>query len=127
MEMVRYLLSHGARVNVANKYGDTPLMVAIIRRRGEGVVKLLLDHGADVNSRDENGYTPLMMASRLGDMDIVSLLLQHRANQWIVGNDGETAYSLATSLGVKNLLGTQSSSLIRRRQPYNDISIHTYE
>jgi ankyrin repeat protein len=43
------------------------------------LVKLLIEHDADPNVQLQDGDTPLMQAARLGQADIVELLLQHGA------------------------------------------------
>ena len=43
-------------------------------------VKLLLDRGMDPNTTDPKGYTVLMIAARKGEAEIVSLLVDRRAN-----------------------------------------------
>ena len=56
-EIVEFLLTRKADVNVRDNDGDTPLHLAA--RMGEkDVAELLLARKADVNSRDDGGYTP---------------------------------------------------------------------
>ncbi len=63
----RLLLKNGAKVNVKNKFGQTPLHLAAHPMQG-GVepnvdnIELLLQHGADVNAIDKKGQTPLDIA-----------------------------------------------------------------
>lgn len=60
---------------------------------------LLLDRRADVNSRDQNNMTPLMGTIVGGDYaQIVTLLLQARADATAQTDDGFTALSWATRL-----------------------------
>uniref|UniRef100_UPI00356143B6 ankyrin repeat domain-containing protein n=1 Tax=Bacteroides stercoris TaxID=46506 RepID=UPI00356143B6 len=40
-------------------------------------VKLLLDNGADINIRNQEGEMPLSCAKRLGENEIVALLLKY--------------------------------------------------
>ena len=56
------LLEAGADVNVRNKFGVTPLMMASKEGHAE-IVKLLLANKADVNAAHTDGRTPLMVAS----------------------------------------------------------------
>ncbi len=53
---IRKLIEAGADVNVINKYGATPLIMASQKGYAE-VVKLLLDAKADVNVKIEAGGT----------------------------------------------------------------------
>jgi ankyrin repeat protein len=68
-DMVSFLLSKGARVDVKDEDGQTPLgWAAITPSRSEAaegyleVMKLLVAAGADVNARTRSGHTPLYFA-----------------------------------------------------------------
>ena len=75
---MRTLLAAGAKVNVANKYGVTPLLQA--SRTGDTpVMQALIDAGADVSLAHPDGETPIMAASRTGRADAVRLLLARGA------------------------------------------------
>jgi ankyrin repeat protein len=88
VEAVRLLLAKGAKVNVADDVGITPLSAATIVDDGE-VVKLLLANGADVNMRATTGQaaTPLMGAATNGNLEIVRTLLDRGANPQTVSGD----------------------------------------
>ena len=49
--IVKYLLEKELNVNLANKEGKSPLMVAI-KRQSLDIVKALLNKGANVNQAD---------------------------------------------------------------------------
>jgi tankyrase len=54
------LLSSGANVNAANRWGNTPLHLAAVYERGkQPMVDLLLAHGADPTLRNSDGRTAL--------------------------------------------------------------------
>jgi len=53
-ETIRLLISAGALVNAQNKYGETPLMHAVLWGNIDNV-KLLLENGADPRIRDNDG------------------------------------------------------------------------
>jgi ankyrin repeat protein len=64
------------RVRTCEQAGQTALMLAASRDRGD-IVRMLLDAGADVNAQDDDGSTALMCASEHGFIDIVRMLLAH--------------------------------------------------
>jgi ankyrin repeat protein len=73
------LLAKGANVNARNRYGETPLHLAIMHSTKD-MVELLLANRADVNAKDIFGNTPLHNAACKGDKDIVELLLKYKAD-----------------------------------------------
>jgi ankyrin repeat protein len=83
IEIVRQLLAHGATVDWATKYDQTPLNRAA-RSGNMRVAKILLDAGAAVEGCHENtesGYfgTPLQAAIYTQNMDLVKLFLARGA------------------------------------------------
>ena len=44
-DIVEYLVSHGANVNITNKYGETPLHIAS-ENGNKNIVEYLVSHGA---------------------------------------------------------------------------------
>ena len=56
--MVNILMRNGAQINIRDKWGFTPLIVAC-QYRNYGFVSFLLQYGADVNLRSLDGSTPL--------------------------------------------------------------------
>jgi ankyrin repeat protein len=74
--MTKALVSAGAEVDVANRYGVTPLLQA--SRNGDAeVIRVLLDAGANATRWHAEGETPLMAAARTGHVNAVQLLLAH--------------------------------------------------
>lgn len=61
LEVVEFLLSMGAEVNLQNNFSCTPLSLAVSHGHLE-IVKLLIRHGSDVNERDNLGASPLLLA-----------------------------------------------------------------
>ena len=64
LEMVEYLLEHGADVNRGLKSSSLHYAACFGR---PNIVKLLLQYGADPDLRDEDGHTPLEKAQERGD------------------------------------------------------------
>lgn len=72
--MTNYLLSRGARTDLADNQGRTPLMLAVERRFTDGV-SLLLSRKANPNQANSSGETPLIRAVQMRDLEMVRLLL----------------------------------------------------
>jgi ankyrin repeat protein/S1-C subfamily serine protease len=82
LEGIRALLSHGARVNAADKCEATPLWAALDRGRDEplAIVEVLVAAGADVNVKSCRGTTPLDLAKSHGYLNVQRILLEKGAN-----------------------------------------------
>ncbi|CAB3409050.1 unnamed protein product [Caenorhabditis bovis] len=78
LEIVKYLLDHGADINKPNKHGHTSLMIAAYRQKVD-VVRLLLERGADVDVQTTRGNSALHDAAESGNVEIVKLLLERGA------------------------------------------------
>jgi YVTN family beta-propeller protein len=62
IEITKYLLKRGARVDATNNDGNTPLHVAAFLCRTE-IVQLLLDTGGSVTQENNRGETPIDVVS----------------------------------------------------------------
>jgi ankyrin repeat protein len=111
VDMLQFLLKHGADVNFQQDDFGTPLHLAVYHRRPE-VARVLLEHKADINSQNNSGTTPLYMLlkhahesdfgqlSRLESLDfddMFQLLLEHGADVNCRGDDLRTPLHLAIS------------------------------
>ena len=93
------LVRAGARVDVANDYGVTPLALACTNRN-PGIVESLLNAGANANAVMTNGETVLMTCARTGSLAGVRALVAHGATvdateEW----RGQTALMWAAACG----------------------------
>ena len=89
-KLVDQLLSAGADVKAANRYGVTPLYLAC-QNGSAAMIEKLLKAGADANATVTEGETALMTASRTGNPGAVKVLLDHGAaldakESWHGGN-----------------------------------------
>lgn len=98
--MVSALVLRGARLNVADKSGETPLVSAIRESFLPGV-RILLVAGADPNicCAANNGGAPLHIAAGKGNEQILSCLLLIGAEKDDVDNSGETPLMCAVLEG----------------------------
>ncbi len=117
-DLARHLILAGADVNQWDIYGEAPLFTAIgLRSRIDGgrasidplnatdgltIVNALLERGADPNmqlffkpanvrgSTNTRGSTPLVRAANTGDLEVVTLLLEHGADATVYMADRQT-------------------------------------
>jgi len=113
-EMVKALISKGAKVNSPDSHGAMALPTAVLFRQTE-IVKLLLDEGADPNgaSYDANGSQlglPLALAASQDDVEIVKLLLAKKANPNSTSFDGTTALAIATKRAQTEIVNVLKSA-----------------
>ncbi|ETV90565.1 hypothetical protein H310_14690 [Aphanomyces invadans] len=97
------LVEAGADVNTRNDHGITPLLLATLMRKPH-VVTNLLRHGADMQICIMPGVTPLHVAAETGFADVVSIMLDVRADETKqIANQrtdaGVTPLQLAAGLG----------------------------
>jgi ankyrin repeat protein len=112
LEKVKALLDQGADVNARGKDGSPALIYAL---RNIPIFKLLLERGADPNARLQqsqprndmsfpNGMTPLIVASWLGQLEAVQLLLEKGAQVNATDENGWSALMWITtqSMPIEN-------------------------
>lgn len=76
------LLKRGARVDVTNQRGHTPLHLAATSRTDDNrILESLIARGADVNALDNKGMTPLDYAERAGNTDKAAFLIEKGAKR----------------------------------------------
>ena len=111
LALIQVLLTHGARVNMQNSDGQTPLMLAV--PLNPEIARLLLEFGAAVNMQDNSGDTALhYVLQNANDVewldvsvaDSIRLLLAHGAQPNIPDKQGETALMLAQHRRRPNIL-----------------------
>lgn len=101
-KLVRLLLSHGAVINVSDKYGMTPFMFAC--RKGFTAIVRLLINEVSFDAVDNQGCTPIFHAIEHNHADIVKLLVEAGANVTIANNKGYTPKQVAEFHGFYDLL-----------------------
>lgn len=104
-EVVRLLLSKGARAHLVDVHGRTPIMLASTRNHWN-VVEVLSRHlkGLGLDVRDLVGKTALHYAAERGHWEVIEELLVHGADHTIRDGEGNTPRDLA-------LGGQEQSSL----------------
>ncbi|BFZ11859.1 hypothetical protein BsWGS_14898 [Bradybaena similaris] len=79
---LKLLLRHNPNPNLRDMNDKTPLVLAVESSR-EAIVKSLLEGGADPNVLIKGNHfniTPLILAAERGDIEVMKLLIQHKAD-----------------------------------------------
>ena len=91
-------------------------LISAINQGNLYMIKKCIENSVDVNTRDHMGNTVLMLASRLGNIKAVRLLLKHKVDANICdGEYGLTALMLAAKHGHKEIV-----KLLLEYQPYEN-------
>lgn len=129
MALVRELLDQGeVDKNATDEDGATPLMYAAMGGHLQ-VVQLLIDRGADINQQDEvSGWTALMQATYYGFKAVAKLLIKSGADVNIQGNNGCTAFDMASIIGDTEILRLLASASMQfpstPKNFYSSSSLH---
>jgi ankyrin repeat protein len=102
----RELARSTADINQQDRWGETPLHLAVCRSRPDAA-HLLLEAGADVNVRNHLGETPLVLAAtnqKHESSHTVRMLLAYHSDPKIATDDGRTALHALVSMGDPELL-----------------------
>lgn len=94
---------NGMDVNIQNKYGWTPLHIAIRRDRRD-MVKYLWEQGADIDKVDDVGWTPLMEAVMSDTPELCAFLIEKGADVTIANKRGGTAGMIAQKFGRESMV-----------------------
>lgn len=103
---MKLLVEHGADAKLANKAGETPLLVAAgigwawnwsVRSPYPALdaVKYCVELGNDVNAADNRGFAPLHGAAYLGDNEMVNYLVSKGAKSDVKSKAGDSAADMA--------------------------------
>ena len=93
-DIVDYLISKGAIINIQNANGYTPFHVASFNGH-LSVVELLITKGTNINIHGNNDETPLHIASERGHLSVVEYLINKGANINAQDKYGNTPLHLA--------------------------------
>jgi len=115
--LLKLFLESGADVNLHNRYGETPLGIAVVALNCTAVEMITGSGHADVNACNNFGETPLHKAIRMLDiapadaLHLVTLLLKSGASPNIKGVHGTVLDLVSESMRdqVRDLLASFSS------------------
>lgn len=95
MEAVDAALEGGADINATDKWGFTPLHMALKNKNTALVDKFLEIEGVDLNAKTNKGFTPLMVACWKGEQEIVQKLMDKGADVKAKDSAGRNCWGVA--------------------------------
>jgi len=95
LQIANVLIEAKCEVNLQNKGGATPLMLACLHRHSLWVLIRLIEALAEVDARKDTGYTALMIAARLNNCKAAAELIKAKVNVHMVDSKHETALQKA--------------------------------
>ena len=98
------LLRAGADRTIKDANGDTWIHHAIHGYCSIEVLQSIIDQGADVNATNKKNVTSLMLASEMGNVDAMNVLLSAGADRTIKDADGYTWFHYAVHGCSKDVL-----------------------
>lgn len=115
-ETVQLLLDCNSDLHIANIVGSTPLHKAARCNHGNShslVADILLRNGADVNAQEKDGNTPLHWLVKRGNVEIVQLCLNFKADVHVKNSEGEIPLfnALRSNVEVVKLLLNHGSDV----------------
>jgi ankyrin repeat protein len=96
VDLVRWLLGHGADAESLNDNQETLIIVAAANGHLE-IAQALLEHGIRINATSNDGSTALSLALQHGHVNVMGLLLQHGADTEARDRESRTPLHLASS------------------------------
>ncbi len=110
-EIAAKLRDAGTDPTVIPESGESLLMAALWVENNE-FARWAIDSGVDLNSirPEKNNATALMIAAKMGDVEMVRLLLDRGALPTLTNHNGETAYDRAASDEIRELLKAPSAA-----------------
>ncbi|KAI0648662.1 ankyrin repeat-containing domain protein [Trametes meyenii] len=98
---LKYLLDHGAPLEVPDILGYTALDHACMALPRADIARILLEHGADPNHQDRFGSVALIGAFQNDSIDAIEVLMEYGARLDIQDADGETVEAQAYRCGPR--------------------------
>jgi ankyrin repeat protein len=102
LDFVKNYLAAGARTDVVNHVGNTPLMVAIKNSFYYTAIELIKH--SNLTHRNMYGMTPMLMAIASGQYELVGAMLDNNTDANIALRDGTSALMIAGQRGATKIV-----------------------
>ncbi|GBG55292.1 hypothetical protein SPFL3102_00718 [Sporomusaceae bacterium FL31] len=145
LEIINFLIEHGADVNAKDKDGQTALMKAVAYNYPQAA-KILLQAGADSSTRDTRGNTASSLAAEKKDPEVLKLLPQAAGQpdtakpvkaepseqpvkepqpEFVLANDKAGYMQIGQSIeSLYKLYNKRASSISTVSTPYPEVNIY---
>lgn len=118
-----FLIAKGAKVNVSNNRGVTPLVAATNLNWIEGV-EVLIANGARVDESNNSGETPLITAVHNRNIPLIRLLLRAGADPDRADNSGRSAREYARLADSTAILSVIASDTKPKAKPSDAAKVY---
>ena len=95
LEVVKFLISQGCKVNATNKANESPIVLATIMQNLEIIQELMKKPELNVNARGLKGKTPLHIVAATNNYEIAQVLLHHGAGIHVKDTSGSMPLHVA--------------------------------
>ncbi len=106
-KIAKYLIDKKINLEMKNKYGGTPLLWAIYNSESPKVKKIvfmIIDAGANLETKNNFGYSALPWAVKKDNVDIVSYLVEKKADINSLDKQGMTPLELTNNKDIIKIL-----------------------
>lgn len=110
LEMIKFLVYHGAHLDEINSKGETVLFKAV-ENNEKDVVSFLVGSGADVNVKTFQGWTPLGMALNVANIHDMSIIVYQLLQGGAHVNDDLTSKKI-TPLHLASVIDSADTSIL---------------
>ena len=93
-EIVKYLIDQGADPEIRDKFGFTPISMAIVEDKID-CLATLLGYGVLLERRDENYDTPFLSAIRCKNLEAIKMLVSAGADITVKTRDDKSIFDIA--------------------------------
>lgn len=115
--LVRWLVEHGADINLGNQNGRTPLHYAAVNNNWDDIVYLLM-HGADPNKLNDKNFGTLSFAVQLNHYEIANLLLRVGVDIHQKDKNGKSPLFSTSNPDMHRLLLEQGADIRKEAKSY---------
>ncbi|MDF1880542.1 ankyrin repeat domain-containing protein [Sulfurimonas sp. MAG313] len=103
IKIVRYLVEHGAKLDVKSVWKNTPLIDSITHENQE-VSLYLIEAGADIKIKNKWSVSPFLSAASFGNIEVIKSLHSKGADIETVNTSSDTPLMLAAKGGHVEVL-----------------------